>query len=189
MKKIIIAGLGNPGPEYERTRHNMGFLVADKIREKAGFPEFQSWKRDLEFTSGEYAGWKVYLAKPRSYMNNSGVPLRKFSDFHEVKTEHVLVCFDDVSLEFGKIRIRKRGSSGGHNGMQSVIDNFSSREISRIRLGIGPKNAPPDLKDFVLSKFGRGESAGLEEFVSRGAEACFCLLETDAESAMNKYNL
>lgn len=188
MEQFAVAGLGNPGKEYEHTRHNAGFLVADKIADIFSFGVFSSWKKEIESVSKEIWGKKIWLLKPVTYMNNSGEPLKKFSDFHGLKAENIILIFDDVSLEFGKIRLRKNGSAGGHNGVKSVIENFGTQEIKRVKIGIGPVPAGPDMKDFVLGRFSRQEETALNEILERAAGACEKAIREGVEKAMNAFN-
>lgn len=149
----IIIGLGNPGKKYQNTRHNLGFLVVDKIREKLDFSPFvYKEKFQAEISEGEVNGERVILVKPQTYMNKSGESVNKIVSFYKVDLKDILVILDDINLLFGKIRIRMGGSSGGHKGLQSVIDQLKNKNFLRIRVGIG-NNLKKSLEDYVLSNF------------------------------------
>ncbi|MEW5950896.1 MAG: aminoacyl-tRNA hydrolase [Elusimicrobia bacterium] len=188
MSALAFAGLGNPGKEYRNTRHNAGFLAADMLAEKMSFPAFSIWKKEIAFSCGEYKDKKIFILKPLTYMNNSGEPLKKFASFHSLSAQDITVIFDDVSMDFGKIRIRSSGSAGGHNGMKSVIENFSTDKIKRIKIGIGPLPEKINLKDFVLSGFSFNEEKKLGEILNKAASACQAIAELGIERAMNGYN-
>ncbi len=184
---FVIAGLGNPGRKYENTRHNMGFLVIDRIAEKSGINVNKLKFRAL-VGDGVISGRKVLLVKPQTYMNLSGESLREVVDYYGVEPEDVLVIYDDFDLETGALRIRKKGSAGSHNGMKSVISHLQSEDFPRIRIGIG-RSGSLDWKDFVIGKVGRDEKKSIEDAVERAAEAVVCILEKGIDAAMNKYNV
>ena len=184
---FVIAGLGNPGRKYENTRHNMGFLVIDRIAEKSGINVNKLKFRAL-VGDGVISGRKVLLVKPQTYMNLSGESLREVVDYYGVEPEDVLVIYDDFDLETGALRIRKKGSAGSHNGMKSVISHLQSEDFPRIRIGIG-RSGSLDWKDFVIGKVGRDEKKSIEDAVERAAEAVVCILEKGIDTAMNKYNV
>jgi PTH1 family peptidyl-tRNA hydrolase len=183
----LIVGLGNPGKKYERTRHNVGFLVLDRLADKNGVTiakeKHQSligeWNRD---------GDKVLLVKPQTYMNLSGEALQRLLSYYPVEAENVVVIHDDLDLPFGRIRIRQQGSPGGHRGMISVTGVLGEQVFSRLRIGIGRPPPGVEPKDFVLQKFSPDEAARLEEVVSRAADAVECLLADGARRAMEKFN-
>lgn len=188
MGKIkIIAGLGNPGKRYEHTRHNAGFLLADFVKERF-FPSlgWLKWKKG-EFAAGPAGGGKIHIVKPMTYMNNSGPMLREFADYFKVQKSEMLVCFDDISLKFGSIRIRSRGSAGGHKGMLSVIERFGSPEIPRLRIGVGGPFFG-DASDYVLGKFSREEMERLPRILEKSADAISSALEDGLEKAMSDFN-
>ena len=184
----LIAGLGNPGLEYEKTRHNAGFMAADKIAEKHG-AAFNKHKFKAvygEFYLGEK---KVFLMKPQTYMNNSGEAVREAMQFYKLTPAQVLVMMDDISLPVGKIRIRRKGSDGGQKGMRSIITLTGSDEFPRIKLGVGAKPHPDyDLAAWVLSKFTKEEQPLMVEAAKRAADAACLIAEGDIDAAMNQFS-
>ncbi len=188
MDNFAIAGLGNPGKEYERTRHNIGFLAVEHLSNVLGFGNFSLWKKEIEFSCGIFAGKKIWLLKPLSYMNNSGAPLKKFLDFYKIDYPNLLIIFDDISIDLGNIRIRKCGSAGGHNGVKSIIEHFSTDCIKRIKIGVGPVPAKFDLKNFVLGNFDRQQCEYINGVLEKSSMACKKILEEDIEKAMNLFN-
>lgn len=182
----IIAGLGNPGKEYNMTRHNIGFEVIDYI---AG--EYNVKVNKLKFKSlyGETKidGEKVYLVKPQTYMNLSGEAIREFSAFYKIPPQNIIIVNDDISLETGKIRIRRKGSAGGHNGLKSIIYQLNSDEFLRIKIGVG-QNKERDLADYVLGKFGKEEIPVMEDAIIKAYKACEEIIKNGTESAMNKFS-
>lgn len=189
MSKFVIAGLGNPGKEYKFTRHNIGFALVEYLAEKNSIQKFYIWKDFVEYALTEISGYEVYLVKPIRYMNNSGEALKPFCSFNNISVENILVCYDDVALPFGKIRIRKKGSDGGHNGMKSIINNFGTQEIKRLRIGIKNEENFMELKDFVLSKFSEQELKIIPSILKNCEMAITEILKNGIDSAMNKFNL
>lgn len=184
---FVIAGLGNPGKKYENTRHNMGFLVVDRIAEKNGI-KINKIKHRALVGDGIISGQKVLLVKPQTYMNLSGESLREIAAYYDVALKDMLVIYDDFDLEAGTLRIRKKGSSGSHNGMKSVIYQLQSENFPRIRIGIG-KSGGQDWKDFVIGKVSRRDRELIESAVDRAADAVACILEKGIDIAMNQYNV
>ena len=184
---FVIAGLGNPGKKYENTRHNMGFLVVDRLAEKNNI-KVNKIKHKALVGDGFISGRKALLVKPQTYMNLSGESLREVVSYYDVEMENVIVIYDDFDLETGTLRIRKKGSAGSHNGMKSVIYQLQSQDFPRIRIGIG-KSGGLDWKDFVLGKVGSGDKEIMEEVIDRAADAVMCILEKGIDKAMNKYNV
>ena len=190
FRLIIIAGLGNPEPSYNLTRHNVGFMLIDWLSgkhgikcKKAGFSSL--WGR------GVIAGEDVVLAKPQTYMNLSGKAVGALKKHFDASMDELLIVCDDCELPPGKIRVRERGSGGTHNGLKSVIDVLSTQDFPRMRLGIGSAPGRMDLSDYVLSPFSkeeRKEGGLLEEMLSKGAEAIEAIIERDIEYAMNNFN-
>ena len=180
-------GLGNPGPEYEETRHNLGFWTVDRLaaRWKAG-----PWRRTGERleTRATVGGREIVLAKPLTWMNRSGIAVRALCDALECDPGEILVCYDELALPLGRIRLRPSGSHGGHNGMRSIIDRLGTTQFPRLRVGIGPDGAVEDGADFVLSPFRRRERPLADEAVVRAAEAVECAVSEDLLTAMNRYN-
>ncbi len=185
----IVAGLGNPGPEYARTRHNAGFMLADLIRQSGESSAWKSWRGTGEYCSQSLpSGRSFFLIRPMTFMNDSGRMTADFARFHKVHPEAVLVCFDDISLELGRIRIRQEGSAGGHRGMESVISAFSSQNIPRLRIGIGPRPVKADCKDFVLSAFSGAETTILRDVLENARAAVSDIIEKGFSYSMDRYN-
>lgn len=183
----IIAGLGNPGAEYENTRHNVGFHVIDCLAERIG-TELTERKFTALCGRGLLCGEKVLLLKPQTYMNNSGQSLRAAADFYKVPPEEIIVISDDIDLAQGQLRIRLKGSAGGHNGLKSIISHLNSQEFMRVRVGIGGKPEGWDLADYVLGKLKGNDAEAMEQAYRTAAEAVEVILSDGGERAMNLYN-
>lgn len=184
----LIAGLGNPTARYEKTRHNVGFDVIDAIAEKYNI-EMNQKKGKAICGSGYIEGQKVLLVKPQTYMNLSGDSIRALMDFYKLEPEtDLIVIFDDISLEPGNIRIRRKGSAGGHNGIKDIIAKTGSDGFSRIKVGVGQKPQDWDLADYVLSRFSEGEREKVEEAFSEAVEAVALMVQECTDEAMNRYN-
>lgn len=183
----IIAGLGNPTKEYEKTRHNVGFDTIDILADKLGISLTEK-KHRAYCGKGIIGGERVLLLKPQTYMNNSGESLRDAADFYKIEPEQILIIYDDISLDPGQLRIRKKGSAGGHNGIKSIIAHLGSQDFPRIKIGIGAKPERMDLADYVLSRFSPAEREKMEEAFKEGAEAVQMFLLEGADAAMNRYN-
>lgn len=187
----IVMGLGNPGPEYERTRHNVGWWVVDHL---ADVWRFGSWKKDGEsrVASGLVDGQRVRLVKPLTFMNLSGAVLRPYLRRENWdKTRDLLVVVDEVALPVGAFRIRSKGSAGGHNGLKSVEGALNSQDYARLRLGVGPEDPSRrrgDLADYVLSDFGKRDETLVRDLIPTLAEVAETWLKEGAEAAMNKFN-
>ena len=183
----LIVGLGNIGKEYEATRHNIGFMVLDELARRWGV---NTWKNDRNALCGEYRiPEKVLLLKPTTYMNLSGESIRGLVDYFKVDEEQeLLIIYDDISLPPGQIRIRKKGSAGGHNGMKSIIQHLGTDVFMRIKVGVGEKPKKYDLADYVLSHFTKEEREEMKEGYEKSAEAAAMILRGDVEAAMNEYN-
>ena len=184
---FIIAGLGNPDRQYEGTRHNAGFDVIDRIAEKYNIAVDARKHRAL-IGKGIIEGQKVILAKPQTYMNLSGESLRPIMDFYKLEPEDFLVIFDDIDLDVGRIRVRRKGSAGGHNGMKSIISHLGSMEFPRIKIGVGAKPAGYDLADYVLGHFTRTDQEILEERFEDVYDAAKLIVGDDITEAMNRHN-
>lgn len=182
----VIAGLGNPGKEYEKTRHNMGFLVVDRISQMCGIP-VNRLKHKALTGEGRIGGEKVMLVKPQTYMNLSGDSLAEIVSYYNLDIHNLIVIYDDFDLEAGALRIRKKGSAGSHNGMKSVIYRLGSDEFPRIRIGIGSSEGR-DWKDFVIGRMSSGEEESLEETLQKAAEATITIIEDGTDLAMNRFN-
>ena len=182
----VIAGLGNPGRQYEKTRHNMGFMVADVFAAAHGI-DVRRIKHKALVGEGRIGGEKVLVVKPQTYMNLSGESLREVVNYYDVPMENLIVIYDDMDLEIGALRIRKKGSSGSHNGMKSVIYQLQSDEFPRIRIGIGSP-AEDDWKDFVTGQVTDKEAKILSETIENAADALECIITDGIDIAMNKFN-
>ena len=184
----IIAGLGNPGDKYENTRHNVGFAAIDKIAEEYGV-KVNKIKFKALIGEIEYKDKKVLLMKPTTFMNNSGEAVREAMNFYKIKPENVIVIFDDISLDPGKMRLRKKGSCGGHNGIRSIIYLNGSDAFPRIKIGVGKKPHPEyDLAAWVLSKPVESDRKLIDEVCKKSVGAAESIMDGDFEKAMNIYN-
>ncbi len=185
---FIIAGLGNPGKEYENTRHNAGFNTLDVLSAKYNIPIREAEHKAL-VGKGYIDGQKVILVKPQTYMNNSGEALREIADYYKVDYEsEMIVIYDDISLDVGTLRIRDKGSAGGHNGIKSIIQHLSTQVFLRIKVGVGDKNPNMDLVNHVLGHFNSDDSKTMKESFEKAAEAAVMMLSGNIEKAMNIYN-
>jgi PTH1 family peptidyl-tRNA hydrolase len=185
---FLIVGLGNPGKEYDKTRHNVGYDVVDRLSEvnriKVDRIKFKALTGE-----GTIAGKRVILMKPLTYMNNSGIAVREAMEYYKLNIEELLVIVDDIDIEFGSTRIRKKGSAGSHNGMKSLILHLKRDDFTRIKLGIGRKPPEWDLADFVLSRFSQEERKEVDKMVIKAAEAIGSILEYGIDTAMNSFNI
>ena len=183
----LIVGLGNPGPEYEWTPHNLGFLAIDELARRTEIrvtrPEAKS-----QVGRGELTGQEVILAKPQTMMNLSGMAVRMLLDKYESEPSQLIVISDEVALPWGMLRIRERGSAGGHNGLKSVIDAIGTNEFIRVRLGVGPEKVWGDLADYVLSPMGRAEREIATQLVDDASKAVETILKDRVSSAMTQFN-
>lgn len=184
---FLVCGLGNPGQQYDRTRHNAGFLVIDELSRRLD-AAWKPWQQLGEFAKVSCAGRDVLLVKPLTYMNLSGRMVHSLAQFYKIPPANLLVCFDDISLDLGQIRIRKSGSAGGQKGMKNIIELFGTQDIARVRVGIGPKPEKFDLADFVLSRFTSSEETVLKEALARAADAVETILSQGFEKAQTKFN-
>ena len=183
----LIVGLGNPGREYEKTRHNAGFraldILAEKLACKVDKAKFQGLYGQIN-----YKGRKLLLLKPQTYMNLSGRSVLQLSAFFHVPPQNIIVLFDDISLEPGRLRLRKDGSAGGHNGIKSIIAELGSQEFPRVKIGVGAKPHPEfDLADWVLSAFSAQEEKALQPALERAADAALAIVELGIPEASNRY--
>ena len=185
---FIIAGLGNPGAQYEKTRHNVGFVAIDYIAEKYG-AKIDRVKFHATVGEATIGGVRVLLMKPTTLMNNSGIAVGEAAAFYKISPERVLVLHDEISFDAGIIRIRRKGSAGGHNGLKSIIARLPGENFPRIKIGIGKKPNPEyDLADWVLSKFPQDEQKILFEKFGDATEAVKLMVAGKSDEAMNKYN-
>lgn len=183
----LIAGLGNPTREYDKTRHNVGFSVIDVLADKYNI-DVSDRKHKALCGRGVIEGEKVLLLKPQTFMNLSGESIREAVDYYKIDPEDIIVIYDDISLEPGQLRIRLKGSAGGHNGIKNIIAHLGTQEFPRIKVGVGAKPPKMDLADYVLSRFGAEEQKVMDEAFGEAAEAAVMMMTTGAERAMNHYN-
>ena len=184
----LIAGLGNPGKQYEATRHNMGFDTVDCLVETHNVPQ-GGVKFNAMYGKGIIGGEKAILMKPLSYMNLSGGPIQEMSSYFKIDPEtELIVIYDDIDLEPGQLRIRKKGSAGGHNGIKDIIRRLGTEKFIRIRVGVGAKPKGWDLADFVLGHFSDSDRKLVDEGIRDAAEAVELILSEGVDAAMNKYN-
>ncbi len=186
MAKVIV-GLGNPGKAYEKTRHNVGFMVIDHLSKQISIPVTSKRFKGL-FGEGTVRGERVILLKPQTYMNLSGESVRELLDWYKLGTADMLMIYDDLDLPVGQLRMRLKGSAGGHNGVKSIILHTNTDEIKRIKIGINRPPAGWNVPDYVLSKFAPNEAIDIETTIARAAEAVETWLEQPFENVMNKYN-
>lgn len=193
---FLIAGLGNPGLRYFRTRHNIGFMVIDKLAEFLGVRSFDSNEMYLS-APAQYKEHEITLIKPLTYMNLSGRAVKEFSDISGISNENTLIIFDDVNLDFGTLRLRPSGSDGGHNGMKSIIYEMISEDIPRLRIGINNETEPDELKpdevkgdlvDFVLEDFTEEEQKQLPKIIECSKDAVLSFIEYGITETMNNFN-
>lgn len=185
MKMII--GLGNPGKQYENTRHNIGFQVIDELANRLDAPAMQS-KFNGMYTVIHRPEGKVVLVKPLTFMNLSGECVRPLMDYYNIDVEDILVLYDDLDFPPGELKMRQKGSAGGHNGMKSLIAHLGTDQFKRVRLGIGRPTNGMKIADYVLSNFSKEESSSIQDMVGKSADACIDYLQTSFLEVMNKYN-
>ncbi|MCI8293870.1 MAG: aminoacyl-tRNA hydrolase [Hespellia sp.] len=184
----IIAGLGNPTKTYEGTRHNVGFAVIDALAEKYNIT-VDTKKHIALLGKGVIEGQKVILAKPQTYMNLSGESVRSLVDYYKIDEEQeLIIIYDDISLEPGNIRIRTKGSAGGHNGIKNIISHLGTQVFLRIKVGVGEKPKNYDLKDYVLGHFSKEEQEHMEEGFQHAVYAVGMLVQDEVQAAMNEFN-
>ena len=184
----LLVCLGNPGREYEETRHNIGFLTADALERREGVKINKLRYRALtgEFRAG---GQRVLVLKPQTYMNLSGESVKLAGGFYKIPPDHVRVVSDDVALPLGKLRIRAGGSAGGHNGLKNIIAHLGTDQFPRIRVGVGaPEHPDHEMIDWVIGKFSPAEKKVVDEAVSRALDAVLCVIERGVNEAQNRYN-
>lgn len=183
----LFIGLGNPGSRFDGTRHNIGFEVIDTLSDSLNIPLQQTKFKGI-YGTGVVKGEKVFLLKPLTYMNLSGECIGPFMDYFQIPLEDMIVVYDDLDTVPGKLRLRTKGSAGGHNGIKSMIAHLGTQEFKRIRFGIGrPTNQQP-VPDFVLNRFSKEESIDIEHGIDRSVKACEAFLETTFDKVMNKFN-
>ena len=184
----LIVGLGNPGREYEKTRHNAGFRALDVLADKLGC-KVDKLKYQGLYCQTSYKGKKLFLLKPQTYMNLSGRSVLQLSAFFHVPPQRIIVMFDDISLEPGRLRIRGDGSAGGHNGIKSIIQELGSQDFPRVKIGVGAKPHPDfDLADWVLSTFSASEEKALQSALERASDAALAIMDHGVPEAANRFN-
>lgn len=183
----IIAGLGNPGKQYEGSRHNVGFMTLDRLAEKYQIDIKEKVHKAL-IGKGVIEGQRVILVKPQTYMNLSGESIRSVMDYYKVEPSEFIVIYDDISLEPGNLRIRKKGSAGGHNGIKNIIAHLGTQEFARVRIGVGEKPAQMDLADYVLGHFSKEEQVLMQQAFGDGAAAVVSMMTEGVDAAMNHFN-
>ncbi len=184
----LIVGLGNPGLKYAHTRHNCGFRALDILAEKLGCKVDKGKFQGL-YGQTSYNGKKLYLLKPQTYMNSSGISVLQLSAYFNIPPQRIIVMFDDISLEPGRLRVRNDGSAGGHNGIKSIISQIGSQECPRVKIGVGAKPvAEQDLADWVLSGFSVAEEKVLDSALKHAGDAALSIIENGVQEAANRYN-
>lgn len=183
----IIVGLGNPTKDYVGTRHNVGFAVIDKLADEYNI-SMDIKKHKAICGKGMIAGHKVILVKPQTYMNLSGESVREVIDFYKVTAEDILIIYDDISLDVGKLRLRPKGSAGGHNGIKSIIAHLGTDSFNRIKFGVGDKPKGYDLADWVLGRFPKDQQNAVDAVIQEACKAVETILSDGIEAGMNKYN-
>ena len=184
----IIVGLGNPGRDYTNTRHNIGFDVIDALAQQENISVLEKRHKAI-IGKGIVAGQKCILAKPQTFMNLSGESVRELADYYKAdQTSELIIISDDVSLDVGQLRIRKKGSAGGHNGLKSIIAHLGHDGFIRVKMGVGEKPRGWDLADYVLGHFSTGDRKVMDEAVKRATDAIRVIIGQDADAAMNQFN-
>ena len=184
----LIVGLGNPGKEYDRTRHNCGFRAIDLLAESLGC-KIDKGKFQGLYGQATYKGTKLFLLKPQTYMNLSGRSVLQMSAYYNIPPERIIVLFDDISLEPGRLRIRAEGSAGGHNGIKSIIQELGSQAFPRVKIGVGAKpNPQQDLADWVLSGFAASDKKAVDAALPHAGNAALCIIERGVYEAANRFN-
>lgn len=188
-KEIVFVGLGNPGKKYEMTRHNMGFLLIESFAHLHGVPLKEEKKLKAKSGKCQIGDWTVHLLMPLTYMNVSGLAVRKYIDYFKLAADNVVVVTDDVAIPFGELRLREKGSAGGHNGLKSVEQHLGTNQYVRLRMGIGRELHPSqELSDYVLDPFSKSEAEHLPTLMNRGVGALELLLNDSLQNAMNVVN-
>jgi len=184
---FIVVGLGNPGKQYEDTRHNVGFNAIEVLAERNQI-DLNRMKFNSVYGEGFIGREKVILVKPQTYMNNSGIAVKEISEFYKLPIENIIVIVDDIDIDFATIRIKGKGSAGSHNGLKSIINHMKDKNFPRVKIGIGQKKHPnQDLADFVLGKFDKDEKFDIDEAILKSTEAVEEIILSNVNTAMNKY--
>jgi len=185
---FLIVGLGNPGADYAKTRHNAGFLLVEKLAAQWKTDWANERKFNARIAKAERSGKRILLCEPQTFMNLSGETVGALKDFYQLQLGQLLVMVDDADLPFGEIRLRPGGSSGGHHGLESIEQHLGSREFARLRIGIGRKDSAREITDYVLGKFEKSENELLEKVLERAAGQIDCWLEAGLQKAMSQFN-
>ncbi len=184
----LIVGLGNPGREYAQTRHNIGFMVVDRLAEKYGISVSRRKFQNI-FGKGKIHSAEVILAKPMAYMNRSGLPIRQLSSYFDLTTQRMLIIHDDIDIETGRIRIKSKGGHGGHNGLKSLIDAFGTNDFPRLRIGIGRPEGSIEVTDHVLGRIPTDEWRIFEPILDTAEDAVITILDKGILQSMNQFNM
>ncbi len=183
----LVVGLGNPGEAYSKTRHNAGFMVADKVSDAFSIA-LEKQKFDIRFGIGSVNGVKIVLAKPMAYMNRSGPQVRNIAGYFRILCEDMLVVHDDIDLAFGRLKIKEKGGDGGHKGVRSIIDAFGGGDFTRLRIGVGRPEADGNAADYVLGKFTLEEKKVLSQIITAARDAVATILCKGTKEGMNRFN-
>lgn len=184
----LVVGLGNPGRDYEGTRHNVGFMVVERLAREWGLSGKPAPRFNAVMAEGQFAGGKVILAQPTTFMNESGRSVRALTDFYKVSADDLLVVYDDLAIPLGAVRLRLAGSAGGHNGVASVIACLGTQQFPRLRVGVGPLPPGWSMVNFVLGRFGVDEATERDQGLSRAIEAIRLGMQRGWDEAMNQFN-
>jgi PTH1 family peptidyl-tRNA hydrolase len=183
----LVAGLGNPGPDYAETRHNAGFMVIDALAEIYRI-EVNKRKFNVFFGRGRIGSAEVVLAKPQAFMNRSGLPLRQLANFFRIQSGRMVIVHDDIDLVFQRLKIKEKGGDGGHKGIRSIIDAFGGGDFARVRIGVGRSLNRANVVNHVLSTFSRDEKIAMDALLQRSCEAIVTILSKGTKEAMNQFN-
>ena len=185
--RYLIAGLGNPGRKYQKTRHNIGFMTVDRLA-RSFHESFKKGKGPYQSCSIRSGDQVIICAQPMTFMNNSGMAVRELVHYFDIDLCRLLIIYDDADLLFGRIRMRKTGGAGGHNGVKSVIQHLNTKEFARLRIGIGSDIAKKDMINFVLSGFSKNEHKELDYILDKSVNAALCFVHDGIDTAMNQFN-
>ena len=183
----LIAGLGNPGKEYAGTRHNIGFVVIARLSDEYNIP-LNSKEHKAVCGKGFIEGEKVILAQPQTFMNLSGESVGRMADYYKIEPEDIIIAYDDIDLEVGQIRVRRKGSAGGHNGIKNIIAHLGTNEFPRVKVGVGAKPQGGDLVRHVLGRFSKEDEKKMDEVLDEAVKAVVTIVTQDVDAAMNQYN-
>ncbi len=184
----LVVGLGNPGSKYKETRHNVGFMVIDNIADVYSISVSKNWPGAI-FGRGAIEGIDMILAKPTSFMNNSGPPVKNLADYFNISKKNIIVVHDDIDLELGRIKIKEKGGHGGHNGIRSLVDVLKGGDFVRLRIGIGRPGDSRDVSDYVLSSFHNKDVKAIEQAITRARDAVVTIICNGIIDGMNTYNI